>query len=164
MSELSKPDLDDAISRWRAEWAARGEFAPGALDELQDHLTESATDLVACGLDASEAVLVASRRLGKPEELSAELSRVNGPAAFIRPVSWMILGFIVFSLVIEVIRNTSYVIAASGMSIPISESPYVRSWFVWIIFYGLKLAGYTGLVVALVRLAHFQRRRHPALA
>ena len=53
----------------------RRELQPSDADELEDHLRGSVDELVAVGLRADEAFLVAVKRMGSLDDLSREFAR-----------------------------------------------------------------------------------------
>ena len=48
------------------------------LDELEEHLRDQAEDLVESGLSEDEAFLIALKRLGAADRLTAEFAREHG--------------------------------------------------------------------------------------
>ncbi|MEO9013832.1 MAG: permease prefix domain 1-containing protein [Terrimesophilobacter sp.] len=67
--------LEDHIGQWRAA-VLRGHAVDDAdADELEGHLREQIGDLEAAGLDDDEAFLIAVRRLGQVDLITAEFAR-----------------------------------------------------------------------------------------
>jgi hypothetical protein len=67
--------LEDQIGQWRAA-VLRGRAVDDAdADELEGHLREQIGDLEATGLDDDEAFLIAVRRLGQVDQITAEFAR-----------------------------------------------------------------------------------------
>ncbi|GAA3749734.1 hypothetical protein GCM10022239_26320 [Leifsonia bigeumensis] len=70
--------LDTSIGEWRAA-ILRGKAVDEVdADELEGHLREQVADLETGGLATDEAFLIAVRRLGRVDALTAEFARVQG--------------------------------------------------------------------------------------
>ncbi|MDO8383832.1 MAG: permease prefix domain 1-containing protein [Microbacterium sp.] len=70
--------LDEGVQQWRAS-LARGRVIDAAdLDELEEHLRDQAEDLAESGLSEDEAFLIALKRLGTADRLTAEYAREHG--------------------------------------------------------------------------------------
>ena len=89
-------ELETQFAQWRHYVQRRPGLRRSDADELEDHLRGSVDELVAAGLSADEAFLVAVKRMGSLDELSREFARehserlwkqlvlagdVDGPAA-----------------------------------------------------------------------------------
>jgi hypothetical protein len=71
-------ELEGRIEQWRTA-VLRGRAVDGAdADELESHLREQIADLESAGLNADEAFLIAVRRLGEVDRLTAEFAREHG--------------------------------------------------------------------------------------
>jgi hypothetical protein len=68
-------ELEAQFAQWRHYVQRRRELRPCDADELEDHLRGSVDQLVAAGLSADEAFLVAVKRMGSLDELSREFAR-----------------------------------------------------------------------------------------
>ncbi len=68
-------ELESQLAQWRQYVQARRELQTADADELEDHLRGSVDELVAAGLSADEAFLVAVKRMGSLDELSREFAR-----------------------------------------------------------------------------------------
>ncbi|PSL55919.1 hypothetical protein B0I31_104210 [Saccharothrix carnea] len=68
-------ELEAQFAQWRHYVQRRRELRQADVDELEDHLRGSVDDLVAAGLHADEAFLVAVKRMGSLDELSREFAR-----------------------------------------------------------------------------------------
>jgi hypothetical protein len=68
-------ELEAQFAQWRHYVQRRRELQPCDADELEDHLRGSVDELVAAGLSADEAFLVAVKRMGNLDELSREFAR-----------------------------------------------------------------------------------------
>lgn len=67
--------LDEDIAQWRARITRGGAIAPADADELETHLRDEVAELEAGGLTDDEAFLVAVKRLGQVDRLTAEFAR-----------------------------------------------------------------------------------------
>jgi hypothetical protein len=70
-------DLNNAIQRWRQNLATSPAFRAENLDELEAHLRDSVSALVAKGLSGEEAWLIATRRLGSTQSVTNEFCKIN---------------------------------------------------------------------------------------
>lgn len=68
-------DLEAQFAQWRHYVLRRRELQQSDADELEDHLRGSVDELIATGLRADEAFLVAVKRMGRLDELSREFAR-----------------------------------------------------------------------------------------
>ncbi|MEG3615216.1 permease prefix domain 1-containing protein [Isoptericola haloaureus] len=75
---MSGPDaLEVQVDRWRDYVRRHRAVAPDDVDEMTDHLRERIDDLRAAGLDDDEAFLVAVKRMGRLDAVSAEFARAH---------------------------------------------------------------------------------------
>jgi len=76
MTAPDRPDeLEAQFAQWRHYAQRRPELQQSDADELEDHLRRSVDELVAVGLHADEAFLVAVKRMGSLDDLSREFAR-----------------------------------------------------------------------------------------
>lgn len=68
-------ELEAQFAQWRHYVQCRRELQQSDADELEDHLRGSVDELVAVGLRADEAFLVAVKRMGSLDDLSREFAR-----------------------------------------------------------------------------------------
>jgi hypothetical protein len=73
--EEGQEALEAQLAQWRRYVQRRRELRPSDADELEDHLRASIDQLLAVGLSADEAFLVAVKRMGSLDELSREFAR-----------------------------------------------------------------------------------------
>lgn len=85
-------DLNRAVKDWRKALKAQPEIIDSDMDELEDHLREEFDTLKSHGLSDEEAFMVASRRLGPPEDLSGEFAIADPERRRHFRLSWMITG------------------------------------------------------------------------
>src|SRR5690554_2296431 len=107
----SMSTLETQIGQWRAAILRGGSVDEADADELEGHLREQISDLEASGLADDEAFLIAVRRLGQVDLITAEFAREHSdrlwkqlalthqPDDRPRPVLLM-LGFAVLSAVL----------------------------------------------------------------
>jgi len=69
------PTLETSIASWRDRLRRHSAITAADAAELEDNLRERIADLTAVGLDEDEAFLVAVKRLGNIDEVSAEFAR-----------------------------------------------------------------------------------------
>jgi MYXO-CTERM domain-containing protein len=70
-----KDELEAQFAQWRQYVQRRRELQSSDAEELEDHLRGSVDELVAVGLRADEAFLVAVKRMGSLDDLSREFAR-----------------------------------------------------------------------------------------
>ncbi|WP_106814990.1 permease prefix domain 1-containing protein [Microbacterium timonense] len=75
MRDRLDPAIEDQIKTWRSYVSRREAIDGPDVDELEDHLRGQIDRLVASGLSADEAFLVAVKRLGGLDDLSREFAR-----------------------------------------------------------------------------------------
>lgn len=68
-------ELEAQFAQWRHYVQRRRELRQPDAEELEDHLRDSVGELVAVGLHADEAFLVAVKRMGSLDDLSREFAR-----------------------------------------------------------------------------------------
>lgn len=68
-------ELEDQFAQWRHYAQRRPELRQSDAEELEDHLRRSVDELIAAGLHADEAFLVAVKRMGSLDDLSREFAR-----------------------------------------------------------------------------------------
>jgi len=101
-------DLNVAIINWRKALGAQPNFQKTDLEELEDHLREEIAELEQSGLSQEEAFLIASRRLGNPEDLNGEFAIADPERRRSFRLSWMITGalaLVFLLLASEVLTN-----------------------------------------------------------
>lgn len=70
--------LETRLAEWRGAVSRGAAVREGDADELESHLRDQITDLEAAGLTGDEAFLIAVRRLGQVDALTAEFAREHG--------------------------------------------------------------------------------------
>ncbi|MEV4544313.1 permease prefix domain 1-containing protein [Micromonospora echinaurantiaca] len=71
----ARGELEAQFAQWRQHVERRAELHQSDADELEDHLRGSVDELMAVGLRADEAFLVAVKRMGSLNDLSREFAR-----------------------------------------------------------------------------------------
>jgi|GEM_PF-1340419 len=91
-------DLNEKVDQWREELLRGDSVSETEADELENHLRETYGELQS-KLDSEEAFWLAVRRLGSPEELAIEFSKINTAHIWRRRALWMLAGYLIISLV-----------------------------------------------------------------
>jgi hypothetical protein len=92
MEDQTAFELNQAIQRWRENLANSPAFRRENLNELESHLRDSLAALKARGLPAEDAFLVATRRIGKSQQLEPEFSKLNRGTVWLGRAMWMLIG------------------------------------------------------------------------
>lgn len=71
-------DTDARIAQWRAALTRSSAVTEADADELEEHLRDRMGDLEARGLEPDEAFLIAVKRLGATDAVTAEFAREHG--------------------------------------------------------------------------------------
>ena len=71
---------------------------PPDVEELEQHVRDSISDLTAKGLNDEEAFLIATRRLGEHGSLGREFGKVNGSHIWARRAFWMLAGYVLMQI------------------------------------------------------------------
>lgn len=90
-------DLEQHIEDWRGQLLQRESVAPTEVEELESHLRETVDELAAV-IEPDEAFLLATRRVGSPDAIALEFSKINGARTWTRRTQWMLAGYLVLSL------------------------------------------------------------------
>lgn len=77
MAVDSDKELETQFAEWRAYMDRRRTVRDADVDELEDHLRDTVTELVDVGLRPDEAFLVAVKRMGSQDELAREFAQVH---------------------------------------------------------------------------------------
>ncbi len=78
VTDPHRPGLEDHIAAWRAFVQGQPSVTDADVDELERRLRGGATDLLAAGLSADEAFLVALRRTARGDGTTREFAREHG--------------------------------------------------------------------------------------
>ena len=89
-------DLEKQIKDWRQQLLQRESVGAADVDELESHLRETVEELGSV-VRPDEAFLLASRRVGSPDAIALEFSKINGARTWTRRTQWMLAGYLVMS-------------------------------------------------------------------
>jgi hypothetical protein len=122
---------EQLIQQWRTAVRRNKAIDASDADELEGHLRDAMADLEGAGLSADEAFLIAVRRVGTVDALTAEFARehsdrlwkqlVVAPTPDARPTSWPVM--LIFAVIAAVLVQVARV--ASG----IPQSYQGPAWF-----------------------------------
>jgi hypothetical protein len=87
-------DLERELRGWRTNLLSLKALSTQDVEELETHLRESMADLRRQGLSPEEAFLIASRRLGRSEQLAEEYAKTHPHRVWLDRVLWMVLGLL----------------------------------------------------------------------
>lgn len=85
-------NLKSLVAAWRSSVEASGDLTPSQSAELEAHLLDAVDQLKAAGLASDEAFLIAVRRLGETDVLSAEFAKAYPHQRAHRMILWMLTG------------------------------------------------------------------------
>jgi hypothetical protein len=84
-------DLNLAIRSWRENLANSPAFQSENLNELESHLRDSIERLCTPQLSAEEAFLIATRRIGKSQQLESEFGKLNRNSIWFDRILWILM-------------------------------------------------------------------------
>ena len=116
-------DLNQAIDNWKQQFRCHEACNKSDIDELESHLWDEIDILMTRGLSAGEAFHIASVRLGNPDRISCEYSKINIGAIWIRRLFWMVIGAVGWFM----IRNMAGIFSAAGMVAAYGAGLNIRS-------------------------------------
>lgn len=140
-------DLSLAIHQWRCGFTQATPVRGESIDELEAHLRDSVAALQHTGLTPEEAFLVASRRLGPAEALTAELAKVRPADVRRTRVGWMLVGVFVFILISDLANLVSSVTMLLGHG---WSSDGLRLGWLGVVAKGLALTAATLALLSVV--------------
>jgi len=113
-------DLEQHIEDWRHQLLQQESVAPTEVEELESHLRESVDELAAV-VEPDEAFLLATRRVGSPNAIALEFSKINGARTWMRRTQWMLAGYLVLSLGLGFIGAISHgaMLLATVLGVPL---------------------------------------------
>ncbi|MEJ2884343.1 permease prefix domain 1-containing protein [Pedobacter sp. GR22-6] len=94
--ESSNFNLDQSIQAYIDVISNQGSITGSDAAELRDHLYDATADLMQSGLSTEEAFMIATKRLGKSELLSAEYGKVNVSVMTNKVWAYLLAGFSIF--------------------------------------------------------------------
>jgi len=86
MGNLSMFELEHELQKWTKRFGKHDSMRSCDVEELQQHLRDSIAELTSMGLNEEESFLIATRRVGKPDEVGQEFEKVNGNYTWARRV------------------------------------------------------------------------------
>jgi hypothetical protein len=105
-------DLEERLEQWRQRFTSMEALRGSDIEELEQHLRDSMAALTSNGLDAEEAFIIATRRVGAPGSVEREFAKVNGSHIWSQRVFWMaagVLGYVVCGFAIAAIASLSQI-------------------------------------------------------
>ena len=90
--------LEHELRKWTSRIDRLESMRDCDIEELEQHVRDSITELTPKGLTEEEAFLVATHRVGEPIAVGREFGKVNGDHAWARRVFWMLAGFLFFEV------------------------------------------------------------------
>jgi hypothetical protein len=142
--------LETQITQWRAAVTRNRAVDASDVDELEGHLREQIADLESTGLSDEEAFLVAVKRLGAVDLVTAEFAREHGDRLWKqlvlvgeapgrpRPLIAMLVFAVVAAVGIQIARLASGFGASSGgaawfmRDLGLFVLPALAAYFVWL--------------------------------
>ena len=92
-------ELEEAIVNWRSGLLQNQSMLESDADELESHVREEVDSLMLAGLNAQEAFMVSSHRIGDNKAVDQEFAKVNPNLAWKRRAFWMLFGILISMLV-----------------------------------------------------------------
>jgi hypothetical protein len=90
--------LEELLQQWKKDLRTLEGLRPLDVEELEQHVRDSAADLTTKGLSNEEAFLIATRRLGEHYALGREFGKVNGSHIWTRRAFWMLAGYLLMQI------------------------------------------------------------------
>lgn len=140
-------DLNKSVENWRSSLLQRESVSASEVDELESHLRDSVDALSSSELSAEEAFWVATRRVGSPEAIALEFTKINGARTWSRRVQWMLAGYLLISLTISLMSLTRHFTSLTAIHF---DAGFRLTWFISSL---VTIATVTLLVLAACALA-----------
>jgi len=141
-------ELDNAIQNWRNNLLGSQALQPSDADELESHLRDEVDSLMLAGLNAEEAFIVSSHRIGDSTTVAQEFAKVNTKEIWRNRVFWMLSGVFSFMVIgsLSSFMSDSSKWALSWLKINPSVNGFVSSSVQVIVFVGAVfiLVGFLG--------------------
>jgi hypothetical protein len=100
-------ELEQAIKNWRNGLLQNQNVLESDANELESHLRDEVDSLMLAGLNAEEAFMVSSHRIGDEEAVGQEFAKVNPSLAWRRRAFWMFSGILASMVVSGIARLCS---------------------------------------------------------
>lgn len=99
--------LEHELQEWTKRIGEHAAIRNCDVEELQQHLRDSIVELTSKGLSEEEAFLIATRRVGRPDEVGQEFEKVNGNYIWTRrvlalptkPIALLLLNIVGFCVI-----------------------------------------------------------------
>lgn len=105
-------DLNAAVENWRRELAA---LPADAQRELETHLRDSLAGLKSRGLNEEESFWLASRRLGRPQQIAEEFDKADPAQVWRERMFWMWLGIFLLSVFARISNSLALAVAPTHL-------------------------------------------------
>ena len=92
-------ELKEAIKKWRSGLLQSQSVLESDADELENHLRDEVDSLMLAGLNAEEAFMVSSHRIGDNKSVGQEFAKVNTKEVWRNRVFWMLSGVFTFMVI-----------------------------------------------------------------
>lgn len=99
MEPNTNTDLNALVANWRNHAAQEDSIGAQQLAELESHLLDSVDQLRETGLNDEEAFLIASRRLGRLQELAIEYRAADPGLQWRKRLTWMLAGVVLHTII-----------------------------------------------------------------
>jgi len=131
--------LEDQLQNWTRNLNSLESMQRHDVEELEQHLRDSIAMLKSDSLSEEEAFLIATHRVGKPDELEREFGKINVGYLWTRRLIWMLSGFLFFEIsgrFFEALSSIGQAFAAimGGGAATWAYVPIGITWFCWFSF------------------------------
>ena len=107
-------DLNNQVQSWRCRLLDNEAMSIGEADELESHLRDSIDEL-GKSLSQEEAFWLSARRMGSPEMVALEFSKINGARTWTRRFQWMLAGYLLMSVLLSVVGSIGNIATLSSV-------------------------------------------------
>lgn len=108
-------DRERALVQWRRSILSNGGLTVSEVDELEDHLELLETDLVG-SLPGEEAFWIAAHRIGTPDALTREFSKVRPSLGWQVKLQWALIGYLVYLVTMPIATLTLLLVSTLARS------------------------------------------------
>ncbi|MHB9068542.1 MAG: hypothetical protein ACYC4B_32630 [Pirellulaceae bacterium] len=129
--------LEDQLQEWKRRFDRMEAMRRDDVAELEQHVRDSIVQLTSKGLNAEEAFLIATHRVGEQGEVGKEFGKVNGGLVWAHRAFWMLAGIVVFEvcqMTIIAVASLSQVLAllAGGNGTVMGYASVAVTFLCWI--------------------------------
>ena len=130
-------ELESALRDWAASFRRTETMRHADVEEIEQHVRDSHAALMASGLSAEEAFLVATHRVGPAAQIEREFHKVNGTHVWGHRLFWMLAGYLLFTisqLTISAVATFSQAVAAyaGGSGATMGYAAIAVTGFCWL--------------------------------